>query len=566
MGGNMPYENEHSCRILDPGKFQKDSFRRIKQGKLSIIIGKLIGKTKTTAQAYRYPIDQWSAEEARRHCKDAGGRFEAARKEVSGVERVRFVDLLLAELGEGNTTEVEVARVGHWFHRKHGEIDITDADLDTIVSNFSNGVRAVKDESGNNQLLVDYDHFSSDDEGDPEKNKASGWIKRLFRVGDLVKAVVEWTEKAAEYIQKKEYQYISPEISFAYQDKQSGQNVGATLIAAALTNRPFFEEQMPVLFSEALDSRSYLFVTKTDDGVEYGPDAWLYVPDPNKPSTWKLRIKEVVKGRKQITRAQLGRAAAAFSPGGFRGRKVQLPPGEKEKVKNALVALYRKLGVEDEDIPKYLLGKEAKDMDEAKLREALGIAEDADIDQAIKDLKTKGGEVGKLNDQIKAKDTEVGKLNDQIKAKDTEIQSLKDGKNIVTKGDYDALEKRLTDTETQLKLRDRDALVAQFRDKITPAVREQWADEMALKDPEAFKKVVASMPVIAELDDVKGGGGDGGEGDVETEYLLAVDKVKKEQKVDDIKAAEILKANEPELYQRYNEHRKKVRGREAHPS
>lgn len=84
----MPYPNEHACRIRDPGEFQKDSFRRITQGtkgkgprdgkKLDIIIGRLRGKTTTATQAYRYPKDTWTAAQARAHCKEQGGRFEAA--------------------------------------------------------------------------------------------------------------------------------------------------------------------------------------------------------------------------------------------------------------------------------------------------------------------------------------------------------------------------------------------------------------------------------------------------------------------------------------------------------
>ncbi|RLC65116.1 MAG: hypothetical protein DRI01_01965 [Chloroflexi bacterium] len=92
-------------------------------------------------------------------------------------------------------------------------------------------------------------------------------------------------------------------------------------------------------------------VYKTDGGQKYTANDYLYVPDPNKPSTWKLRVAEYVNGKKQITVAQLGRAAAALSPGGFRGQKVQLPPGEISKVKSKLRSLYKKLGVKPEDMP-----------------------------------------------------------------------------------------------------------------------------------------------------------------------------------------------------------------------
>lgn len=76
----MPYPSEHSCRIAEPGSFEPNSFRRMNQGKLSIIIGKLRGKATTTTQALRYPVDKWTADEARADCEKRGGRFEAAKQ------------------------------------------------------------------------------------------------------------------------------------------------------------------------------------------------------------------------------------------------------------------------------------------------------------------------------------------------------------------------------------------------------------------------------------------------------------------------------------------------------
>jgi HK97 family phage major capsid protein len=91
-------------------------------------------------------------------------------------------------------------------------------------------------------------------------------------------------------------------------------------------------------------------VTKTEDGKEYTADAYLYVPDPEKPSTWKLRIEEEPG---KITVAQLGRAAAALGPG-FMGNRVDIPPEDRRKAARKLIALYRDQGVADEDIPPYL--------------------------------------------------------------------------------------------------------------------------------------------------------------------------------------------------------------------
>jgi len=74
----MPYPNEHSCRIKEPGLFEEGSFRRISQGKLSIIIGRLKGKETTTTQAFRYPKGKWDKDEARKHCEEHKGSFHEA--------------------------------------------------------------------------------------------------------------------------------------------------------------------------------------------------------------------------------------------------------------------------------------------------------------------------------------------------------------------------------------------------------------------------------------------------------------------------------------------------------
>jgi hypothetical protein len=85
--------------------------------------------------------------------------------------------------------------------------------------------------------------------------------------------------------------------------------------------------------------------------MEFPPEAYLVVPDPDKPSTWKLRIWETPESK--VTVAQLGRAAAALGPG-FRGNRVDLPEDERREAARKLIRLYRKMDVEDADIPEYL--------------------------------------------------------------------------------------------------------------------------------------------------------------------------------------------------------------------
>lgn len=84
----MPYPNEHACRLNPPGKYK--SFARQKRkssgGKIySVIFGIFMkgGKKTSEEQAYRYPKASWTAAEARAHCKDHNGSFEAASKEMA---------------------------------------------------------------------------------------------------------------------------------------------------------------------------------------------------------------------------------------------------------------------------------------------------------------------------------------------------------------------------------------------------------------------------------------------------------------------------------------------------
>jgi len=109
----VPYPNEHACRLRDPDQFQKGSFRRIVKGGVSIIIGKLKGKTTTTAQAFRYPKSKWTVERARAHCKRHGGKFEAAAGAQAFTDR-ELVDLYSDPVNnplfevDGSEMEVEV--------------------------------------------------------------------------------------------------------------------------------------------------------------------------------------------------------------------------------------------------------------------------------------------------------------------------------------------------------------------------------------------------------------------------------------------------------------------------
>ena len=80
--------------------------------------------------------------------------------------------------------------------------------------------------------------------------------------------------------------------------------------------------------------------TKREDGEDFPEEAFAYVPDADKPSTWKLRLWDSIEEKE--TAAQVGRALAALGRGGFRGNRVKIPRADLPKVKGKVLAAWRK--------------------------------------------------------------------------------------------------------------------------------------------------------------------------------------------------------------------------------
>ena len=88
---------------------------------------------------------------------------------------------------------------------------------------------------------------------------------------------------------------------------------------------------------------------KTENEKQYPAEAFAYVPDPEKPSTWKLRLWE----DSEETAAQVGRAIAALGKG-FRGNKVDIPESDLAKVKAKIKAAWKKVNPDSEEVPEVL--------------------------------------------------------------------------------------------------------------------------------------------------------------------------------------------------------------------
>jgi hypothetical protein len=107
----------------------------------------------------------------------------------------------------------------------------------------------------------------------------------------------------------------------------------------------------PVSVSEAGYTDVGKAVTKTEDGNEYPASAYAYVPDPDMPSSWKLRLWQTPEDK--VTSRQVGLAIAALGKG-YRGNKVQLPADAVAGVKNKVLKAWETVHGKDEEVPEVL--------------------------------------------------------------------------------------------------------------------------------------------------------------------------------------------------------------------
>ena len=85
LKGTDPYPNEHSCRLRNPETLDivGSGTRAHNDKTYRVIYGKPKGEkdTGSVEQAYRYPVETWSEDQARKHCQAHDGSFEPATKE-----------------------------------------------------------------------------------------------------------------------------------------------------------------------------------------------------------------------------------------------------------------------------------------------------------------------------------------------------------------------------------------------------------------------------------------------------------------------------------------------------
>lgn len=178
-----PFPNEHACRLLPPGDFdrfaRKNCFRRSGGKCIDFIFGIKAGKSKT--QAMRYKKDVWTASAARSHCRGADGSFEAAGS--SAVEEIDACKRIYVYRTTEIMEEEEIKRVRESLKLELGEdavVLIVDGGAKLEVLKVGEATRLTIESGGDVEVTSTEDGKDADKEANLEKIKIQ--VEKLWDV------------------------------------------------------------------------------------------------------------------------------------------------------------------------------------------------------------------------------------------------------------------------------------------------------------------------------------------------------------------------------------------------
>ena len=157
--------------------------------------------------------------------------------------------------------EINVAKHGTIQLLPYGRFRASDGrptDVEAWYVTDSNGADVVAlANSQQNKLPIDYEHQIIHSRANGKEAPSAGWMDYLYFTPQGIFAEVRWTDKAAEYIQKGEYRYISA--VFAYDTDGYVRKI----FHAALTNVPALDGM-----DEAIVAASQHFNLSIEDDKE----------------------------------------------------------------------------------------------------------------------------------------------------------------------------------------------------------------------------------------------------------------------------------------------------------
>ena len=142
--------------------------------------------------------------------------------------------LKVSNINDNLPEEIQIAPLGEYEDAYGRKFKLTEDNIPIIMNQYA---------QKKTQLVIDYEHQTLSGNEAP----AAGWIRHLINKGkDGLWAAVEWTKKAKEYLQNKEYRYLSPVLLAAKKDN-NGIYIPEVLHSAALTNTPQIDGMVPIV-------------------------------------------------------------------------------------------------------------------------------------------------------------------------------------------------------------------------------------------------------------------------------------------------------------------------------
>lgn len=144
--------------------------------------------------------------------------------------------------------KIQVVPYGEWDGHRGGKQSYGKEEAVKIVERANALVQ-----SSGNPIQIDYEHASLNPPADGAP--AAGWMYEFTIENDGIYAEVEWTPRAKEFIDNKEYKYISPVIIMGAADPVTGEPVEIELFNAGLTNQPFMHDKIKQVVASAVEAK-----------------------------------------------------------------------------------------------------------------------------------------------------------------------------------------------------------------------------------------------------------------------------------------------------------------------
>lgn len=135
---------------------------------------------------------------------------------------------------------IHAAPLASYTHPLYGEQTIDETRIARFIQNFNDKIYG-------QDIPINYEHFGKD----PAKGyKAAGWVTDIENRDDGMWWQVAFTDDATKEIKANEWRYFSPEWYEVWTDPVTQVKHLDVPSGGALTNQPFFKNQVPLNFSE----------------------------------------------------------------------------------------------------------------------------------------------------------------------------------------------------------------------------------------------------------------------------------------------------------------------------